>query len=294
MVLSNPYLEIEIQLPGEGYAGSRFDHTGKIIQIRFNDRTFCTCEKNSSDDLNSSGRGLYNEFGIDEPLGYSDCKIGERFLKIGVGLLVKETDDAYDFFRAYPVIPAETKVKNPTRQSVLFTSEVKPYRDYGYRLAKSICLDSAGFSIKYELQNTGKKPISTNEYVHNFLAINDKRTDNNYTLRFSSPFSKAGFGEFVDPEDMLRAGTDSISWKGSPSKDFFISHIFSNKSKGISWTLLHKEEKCGISETVDFPVQRLNLWGCGHVISPEIFYKINILPGLKTTWERNYKLSIFE
>ncbi|MBT8223262.1 MAG: hypothetical protein KJN96_08860, partial [Eudoraea sp.] len=40
--------------------------------------------------------------------------------------------------------------------------------------------------ISYQLQNTGEKSIHTDEYVHNFLAINQAKISKDYVLKFLS------------------------------------------------------------------------------------------------------------
>ena len=93
ILLGNSILRIEIDKPGQNYRGSRFDWTGKITQITFDNKyTFCTEETLDSKLVNIRGRGLYNEFGISQALGYNECKPGEKFSKVGVGLIKKDVD----------------------------------------------------------------------------------------------------------------------------------------------------------------------------------------------------------
>ena len=62
---------------------------------------------------NHFGKGFYNEFGIDNALGFDEAKSGEWFHKIGVGLLKKE-GDKYLFHKHYetkPVFRNEIRTK---------------------------------------------------------------------------------------------------------------------------------------------------------------------------------------
>jgi hypothetical protein len=55
MKLENETIRLDIEEPGEGYVGSRFDWTGKITQITFRGRhTFCTEE--TTDPAGGTGR----------------------------------------------------------------------------------------------------------------------------------------------------------------------------------------------------------------------------------------------
>ena len=58
------------------------------------------------------------------------------------------------------------------------------------------------------------------------------------------------------------------------------------------WSLENHKSKIGISESGDFQTNAVNLWGCGHVISPELFFTINIQPGQSIAWTRCY--SVYE
>ncbi len=104
--LKNDTLCLELNKPGKVYQGSRFDWTGQIVQITYLDKhTFCTKELKDEKSNKIQGQGLYNEFGIDMPVGYYTCCPGDQFPKIGVGQLTKKYDISYDFFNPYQIDP---------------------------------------------------------------------------------------------------------------------------------------------------------------------------------------------
>ncbi|MDE5422702.1 hypothetical protein L3073_10835 [Ancylomarina sp. DW003] len=88
-ILKNKNLEVHIDLPLENYQLSRFDWTGKIVSVKFKGVDVVGTERLNSDDDNRFGKGFYNEFGIETPVGFDDCEEGDWFPKIGVGLLKK-------------------------------------------------------------------------------------------------------------------------------------------------------------------------------------------------------------
>jgi hypothetical protein len=45
--------------------------------------------------------------------------------------------------------------------------------------------------------------------------------------------------------------------------------------------------RLAIREAVGFAVQRFNLWGAGHVVSPELFRRIEIPAGRTGRWSRS-------
>jgi len=288
--LKNEYLCLDIQEPGNPYKGSRFDWTGQIIQITFmNKHTFCTTENPDVRLQNKLGRGLYNEFGIDQPIAYYDCPVGDKFHKVGVGLLTRTSTKPYDFFENYEVMPY-TFSYSVNKSKTQFLCRDQNYRKYTFQLEKRIELEENTLTIHYALTNHGEKTIRTNEYVHNFLAINNKKIDSHYKLIFPFSLKPDQFGAVVNPHNSVRIDDHFITWHRTPDRAFYFSNINSGyMGKGI-WTLIHDEDRVGIQESSDFNIQKMNLWGNSHVVSPEIFFEIEVLQGKTITWSRTYTL----
>ena len=281
---------MQIQDPGEIYRGSRFDWTGQVVQVVYKKKhTFCTAEEESPSSLAVLGQGIYNEFGIDQPVGYEECEPSGLFHKIGVGLLQKQGNSPYHFQYPYRIIPGEIKLEE-SAQGISWKLEGRPVNGYAYSFRKRIQLEPSGFTIAYSLQNTGSKGIETSEYVHNFLSINKRRPGPGYRLIFSFDLQHGLFGETVNPGEVVNLGKNEVGWKSVPEAAFFFSEIGPPGLHNASWELQHMDEHTGIRETVDFPVLRVNLWGCGHVVSPEVFYAISLLPGESCRWKRTYEL----
>jgi hypothetical protein len=289
--LKNKNLFVEIDKPGAIYRGARFDWTGFIRQITYNQITFCTTEINNSTDVQNIGAGLCNEFGITSPVGYEDCSVGNQFIKIGVGKLKRETADSYSFMNKYDVVPAEVEYYQKSDQIVSFISQAKIERGFGYKLEKEISIDENCFKIKYLLFNNGTESIITNEYCHNFLSFNRMEVSNTDELVVSFSIIPGKFKETVNPEGVVNIGANNISWKDKPKRDFFFSNLGSPVDADFNWKLSNKDLKISIAERV-FPVpSEMNLWGTSHVVSPEIFVPINLKPGESFNWERNFIFS---
>jgi len=289
IILDNQIIRLNIQRPGEIYQGSRFDWSGQIAQITYQDtHTFCTTEIADSDCLSGTGRGLYNEFGIDDALGYETCPVGGQFHKIGVGLLTKTNTDDYQFYYPYAIEPADFEFQH-NGLSAVFTAWTSNVRGYAYSLVKQIELIENSFYIHYLLTNTGDLLIHTNEYVHNFLAIDNHLLDNNYHLKFPFHIDTSLFGETVNPDETVIFEPDSMGWKSVHDSPFFFSQINPTHQPSC-WQLEHEIERVGIREIADFEVQRINVWGTRHVVSPEIFYLIDLLPGQFCKWSRRYEI----
>ncbi len=287
-ILKSKNLEVHVDLPFENYNFSRFDWTGKVSRVKFQDIELTGIERTDCDDENLLGKGLYNEFGIDLGLGFDEVNTGEWFHKIGIGALKKEGSN-YMFSEEYQIEPAEFEwFLQPDSISISCTS--KSLRGYAYLLKKEIRLAENGFSIDYHLENTGQKSIHTNEYVHNFMAIDNRPIGNSYVLKFSFQLRPDSFEETVNPEQKADIGDREVQFKGTPQEQFFFSNLSGGKRVPGEWELINTDSKIGIRETTDFHTDRVNLWGWKHVISPELFYKIDLKPGKSVEWQRNYTI----
>lgn len=290
IVLENRMLRLTIEEPGKVYESSRFDWTGNISQILLENKfSFCSREKYQDFDPKQHGQGLYNEFGITKPVGYDDCAVGGKFPKIGVGLLTRKSNGAYAFFTAHEIDPFDIQMERG-EEWVKFTSFPKDCRGYSAKLIKKVELSGNSFTIDYELENTGIKKIQTNEYCHNFVAFNKSEVDERYTLSIPCKITDpSSMTESVNPENAVILNANSLNFKGTPKKDFFFSPLTEFQSANGEWEITHDGMGIGMKESTDFVPEMMNVWGCKHVLSPELFMGIDLDPGQKLKWRRVYK-----
>ena len=287
-ILKNNHLELHIDAPTENYSCTRFDWTGKISQLKFQNIPLTTIENTDLINTACFGKGFYNEFGIDTPLGFHETAIGGWFHKIGIGLLKKENEQ-YLFHKKYAVKPAKFSVSTEANAVIIHcTSEA--FNGYSYKLTKEIKLYSSSFTIKYTLHNTGEKEIVTDEYVHNFMATDNALKGKEYALEFPFKLEPPLFDETVNTEQKVTIGSNRITFKETPKEQFFFSNLSGGKHKNAAWTLLNSKTNIGIQEIGNFKTDKINLWGWGHVISPELFFKINIKAGKALEWTRTFEV----
>lgn len=285
-ILKNKNLEVQIDLPDENYNLSRFDWTGKIVKVNFKDIPVSTVENIDHINEHHFGKGFYNEFDIDTALGFDETEIGDWFHKIGIGLLKKD-DETYLFNKAYQIKPAKFKIETKLN-CIVITCKSQYANGYSYILEKEILLNEYNFIIKYNLQNTGIKNISTSEYVHNFIAINEDLIGSNYTLKFPFNLKPERFIETVNTEQKVRLGQKEINFNDVPNEQFFFSNLSGNEEIKSEWELTNLKSSIKIKETGNFKTSKVNLWGWKHVISPELFFNVSIKPGESSSWSRSY------
>ncbi|PWE00147.1 hypothetical protein [Marinilabilia rubra] len=289
--LSRGYIRLNIEEPQEGYTGSRFDWTGKLVQLWWKDIPMCTSELSGSDS-DEQGKGFFNEFGIDKPIGYDETKVGKFFPKIGVGMLRKENNKEYDFFNKYDCLPFEFAT-DADDWSVTFKC-INRFEQYAFLLKKTVTLTENGLVIDYQLENRGKVEFNTSEYVHNFISPGKRNLSDELQLTIGKAIDGKQFSKGLNPNDCLSYSGNKITWKNTPMSDFFFENISEPKEEGFNWRLINKDLNVSISETVDFKPEKINLWGRAHVVSPELFKTINLKPGKTERWQRVFEINEIE
>ena len=285
-IIKNNTLEIAVDLPLENYEGSRFDWSGKISSVRFENLPLTTIEDTESKDVDFLGKGLYNEFGITSPVGFEEAPVGGWFHKIGVGLLKKQHKE-YLFHRNHLIKPANFDITYKNQKiKIICKSEL--INGYSYILKKEITVSENSFTINYSLHNTGEKKIITDEYVHNFMAINNALIGEDYTLKFPFQINSSLFDETVNSENKVEIGLDNVTFNKTPKKQFFFSNLTGGKELQAEWILTNLKANVGIKEFGSFKTDKINLWGWKHVISPELFFKISVDPKETVEWSRKF------
>ena len=113
---------------------------------------------------------------------------------------------------------------------------------------------------------------------------------NIYLLKFPFQLKPELFGETVNPEQKVDIGQKEIKFNGPPKEQFFFSNLTGGENVDAGWELINIKSKIAISETGSFQTNKVNLWGWGHVISPELFFSISVKSGQSIEWSRTYNV----
>jgi len=230
--------------------------------------------------VGSDGEGLCNEFGLEFAIGWDDAPVGGVFPKIGVGSLTRTDDGDYSFGADYPNSPASF-TSRVVPNGVSFAVTGQNANGYGYVLNKDITLDGNALLVDYTLENTGAKRIYTQEYVHNFVAIDHKPVGKHLVLSLAvEPPLEAV------PSVMERDGK-ALHYRYTPEGLYMKLMEYPNTL--VRWELIDTELGVGIREMGSFPVDYFALYGTGHLISPEVFIGIQLEPGDTTKYQRRYE-----
>lgn len=279
-------LTVRVARPGCIYRRTRFDWTGFITDVVLDGRhTFCSVE--SLNPLEGAGGvGLCNEFGIHEPVGHEDAAVGERFPKLGIGLLTKLDEAPYFFMRDYPLEPfaCDTCLLG---DGIRFELSPAPCRGYAVRLVKMLTVAGNEIRMEYHLSNVGERPVETTEYNHNFLQIGGQPLGSAYELTFTAPMT------FRRRDGSIWSDTGILAGSDDPAGFYGLCEAVPAVD-AVGWTLRHQPSGVTVSERLDARPVRIACWGMPHVISPEVFHGIRLQPGETTEWSRTWTFRTHE
>lgn len=297
ITLKSDRLRVEIMEPGEHpNNGFRFDRSGYIADVILdNDIHFCASEPKNLVHPTSWGRGLCNEYRLDLS---KEIQIGEYFPKFGIGLIRKEDDGKFIFYKQYKdIIPFKIDVEK-SENAICFNTNPMPCMGYALACKKTISLEDTELFMDLEVENVGEKEVNLQEFCHNFLSIDGMAVGSDYVLElpqipdqgkkrmnsrrgFSGSFRGAGKGftfcEFTAIDTDLQVDASSV-----------------DKTHPFSWNLYHKGAGAQVYGEVSFTPGEIDIWGVDHVISPEIVNYVNIKPSETKKWRYKWRFDMFK
>ena len=193
VALSNGIVTAKVYLPVPFgfYRGTRFDHAGIVTHLTYKGQDygqfwFSRISPDirdfvyDGDDVvggpNSAIAGPVEEF---DPVGFDQVGSGGTFLKIGVGVL-KRDNEKYDHYHVYPIVNEGRRSTVVSKAGVRFTQIIAgdpSGYDYSYTKTVRLVPGKAEMVIEHRLKNTGRKPLVTTVYDHNFLSLSPGNSD---------------------------------------------------------------------------------------------------------------------
>lgn len=307
--ITNGALHAKLYLPDPErgyYRGTRFDWSGVINSLEHEGHQyygpwFTKTDPKVIDFIFDGGDivagpcsatvGPVEEFSSNEKaLGYDEAKAGGMFIKIGIGVLRKPDDSDYNPYRLYDIVDNGKWTVRPETDSIEFVQELKsPDIGYGYVYTKIIRLAKGKpeMVIRHRLRNTGRRPIDTSVYDHNFLVLDKQPTGPDFTI--TVPFeiktervpdkklaevrgNRFAYLKALEGEDTVAA---SFSGFGGTPADYAI-------------TIENSKIGAGMKVTGDRPLSQESLWSIRSVLAMEPFVHMVVAPGKQFTWSYKY------
>jgi len=287
IVLSSAGLRIELARPGTYYQGTRFDWTGVFRRIELDGEVYCG-EWNDFTDPRRHDHvcGPSEEFF--DCVGYGE---GESFLKVGVGILKRDTDGPYDWFHCYPILdPGQWKVEiTPT--SARFVHELSGVYEY----AKTVEITGeASFRISHRLLWDGSgawmgpecRQLRLQQYCHNFFTFGLPVVGRGRSVEYDAPI--AG----VWRPDSVNCAIDSrrvwITAEMKPGDKCYLGEICYGSESPYGLTLRAGDRAVRIDGSL--PMGTSVLWSNYRVFCPEPYVDLLVEPSVPLEWTIDYKL----
>ena len=270
------------------YQGTRFDWSGAFKSLeygghRYVDQWFETYDPKIHDAIN----GPVEEF---TALGYADAKPGETFVKIGVGVLRKPDDKPYAFARSYDVTDGGKWDVKRSRDRVAFQHDLDDATGYGYRYVKTVRLvkGKPELVLEHSLKNTGRKPIETSVYNHNFFVIDKQPTGPGIQVKF--PFVVKGEGRGFGTAILARDSSLVYARELDKKEQVFSAGLqgFGSSADAYDIRIENVKTGAGVRATGDQPIEKLVYWACSTTSCPEPYVKLRAAPGQTLTWTITY------
>jgi hypothetical protein len=300
VAITNGLITAQVYPPGkrELYQGTRFDHAGVVFHVTYKGQDYSTYWFDhfvvdprdetkypaGTEHACCSVSGPVEEFA---PVGFEEAGMGGRFLKPGIGIF-QRTNDKYDQFPTLPVLNAGKRGFKATKTGARWTQELKdPQSGYGYRYIKSVQLVARKpqMTISHVLTNTGKKPIVTTVYNHNFLTL----SPGNEHVAITAPFAMSSV-EPLKPE-LVKIDGKAINYVAPiPAGQSVQSLItgFGPTSGDYDFTVTNTASGFGQRIRADQPVAKINFWTINTTLGWEPYIAIALKPGESKRWTYTY------
>lgn len=301
--ISNGVLRVGLYTPdlqNGYYRGTRFDWSGMIFSLvyqghRYYGPWYDKMDPSVSDFVYRDGEivagpcswatGPAEEF---EVIGYDQAAPAGTFVKIGVGKLRKPDAKPYDHYRVYEIADSGKWTVHRSADSVEFVQDLSAGGDYAYVYRKVVRLakDKPQMVISHSLKNTGKRPLATNAYVHNFLVLDKQAPGAGLSISFPFAIQAAPLSG-----DLARIeGNRIVYLKTLAGEDRVTTPIegFGPTAKDYDIRVESRQAGVGLRITGDRPISKVGLWSIRSNVSVEPYIDISVAPGKEFTWNLTY------
>lgn len=304
--ISNGQIHAKLYLPDAKtgfYRSTRFDWSGVISSLEFGGhnyygpwftkqdatvRDFVYKDADIIVSAESGSMGPADEF--QTPLGYEAAAVGGTFVKIGVGVLRKADATPYSAFKKYELVDSGNWTVRKTADSVEFTQELNdPATGYGYVYRKTVRLTAGKpeMVISHSLRNTGRQPVNSKLYNHNFLVLDGTMTGPDYVIQ--TPFEvKTSRPPNKDLAEVR--GNQIVYLKQLQDHDTVAMPVegFGAEAKDYDIRVENRRIGAGMRVVGDHPLASVALWSIRSVMAIEPFIAIAVDPGKEMTWNYTY------
>jgi len=286
--ISNSRVHAQLYLPDAQsgyYQGTRFDWSGVISGLEWNGHSyFGQWFPRYDPKLHDAITGPVEEF---TGVGYDEAKAGESFVRIGVGGVRKPVEPAYRRFSTYDIVdPGKWTVRRrPDR--VELVHRLGDTGGYAYEYRKIVRLKGNTLVLEHRLKNTGRKPIATSVYNHDFFMLDRQPTGPDFVVRF--PFEITAAAPLNGAAEIR--GKDFVYLRELQPGESLQTQLtgFGPTAKDYDIRLENRKTGAGVRQTGDRAISKINLWSPRATICPEAYIDLTVAPGQTSSWQITYE-----
>lgn len=275
------------------YRATRFDWSGIVYSLEYKGHSYFGEWVDKVDpNINDSICGPVEEFA---QIGYEAAPVGGEFLKIGVGALKKTDSEPYAFAKSYPIVNTGKWECSHNANSVSYKQTLES-KIASYEYCKKIELvpNSPAMKISHSLKNTGKTPIETTVYNHNFFMLDNERAGKAISIKFAyEPKDPAAVLHKAEKYTSLKGNTLTYTQDFGPS-DLALYRWLNGHDKVENYDFRLENSKTGAAVRIrsDKPLMKFTFWSCYKTYCVEPFTKISVAPGDTFEWSITYDFYI--
>jgi len=259
------------------YRATRFDWAGVMPSLKYKDvEYFGQWFPRYDPKLHDSIVGPVESF---DPIGFDKAKPGGTFLRIGVGLLRRPDEKPVNNFATYEIADGGKWTTRAARDHVELVHNLKDV--YVYRKVVRLYKDS--LILEHSLKNTGKDPLETDVYNHDFYMIGGLPSGPAVTIQF--PFEPHARQDLKDMAAIH--GKQLVYQRELVARESIFTEMdgFGAAPTDYDMRVENREAKAGVRQTSDRGISKLNFWSIRTTVCPEAYTHIRVEPGKEFHWK---------
>jgi hypothetical protein len=296
--ITNGLIHAELMLPDAqhgSYQGTRFDWSGVIASLQYEKHEyFGRWYEHHDPKIHDAITGPVEEFRTnDTGLGYDEAKAGGTFVRIGIGTVRKPEEKAYRPYETYEVVDPGKWTIRKHKDRIEFTQRLSSDEGYAYVYSKTVRLveGKPELLLEHSLKNTGKKPIDTTQYNHNFFVIDHEVVGPDVVAKFVfTPTATRGFKDRAEIVGQEIRFPHDIEGKNGVFSELSGSQV---DVKDYDFKVENLKTGAGVHFTSDQPLEKVNFWAISTVAAIEPYIHLKIEPGQTARWTLRYDFYTF-
>lgn len=293
--IANRAIRAKLYLPDAErgyYRGTRFDWSGVIHSLQCAGHEYFGPWFESHDPKGDDGiTGPVEEFRTnDAGLGYDEAKGGGAFIRIGVGVVRKPAGESkYRQFGTYDIVdPGKWAVRQKPGR-IEFIHEVSDENGYAYIYRKTVRLvgNKPELVLEHSLKNTGRRPIETSGYDHNFFVMDGQPAGPDFRVRFRfEPRATRDLRGLAEIQGRALVYTSELQ-KGQTV--FTELEGFGTSARDYDIRIENRKTGAGVRIRGNQPLEKVVYWSIRPTLCPEPWIKMRVEPGRERKWKIDYR-----